>query len=250
MEGIVIRSVNYGENHVIITLLTSHYGKIGLMVRGAKKTRSRHAGVTQLYTYGEYVFYKAHQGGMGSMNQGEILNIFRFVRNDLRMSTYAAYFVEMVDKLLQDGEASDFVFQQLKAALEALNEGKDPQIIAHLLEMKMYQFSGIAPSMESCAVCGCDMTQLKIEVGWSVSAGGVVCPACQSHTSQFVSIPTGIVHMMKIMKRTDLRQLGEVTVKLETKQWLKQINRQWFDLHSGVHLKTRPVLDQIETSYD
>lgn len=57
LEGIVIRSMDYGEGNKIITLCTESGGKIGVLVRGAKKPKSRHAGLTQVFTHGEYVFF-------------------------------------------------------------------------------------------------------------------------------------------------------------------------------------------------
>lgn len=35
-EGIVIRTVNYGETNKIVTLFTREWGKVGVMARGAK----------------------------------------------------------------------------------------------------------------------------------------------------------------------------------------------------------------------
>lgn len=35
-EGIVIRSIDYGESNKIVTLYTREWGKVGVMARGAK----------------------------------------------------------------------------------------------------------------------------------------------------------------------------------------------------------------------
>lgn len=57
VEGIVIRSMDYGEGNAIITLCTENAGKVGVLVRGAKKVKSRHAALIQLFTTGEFVFF-------------------------------------------------------------------------------------------------------------------------------------------------------------------------------------------------
>lgn len=36
VEGIVIRSMDYGEGNKIITLCTESHGKVGVLARGAK----------------------------------------------------------------------------------------------------------------------------------------------------------------------------------------------------------------------
>lgn len=55
VEGIVIRSMDYGEGNAIITLCTENAGKVGVLVRGAK-SKSRHAALIQPFTLGQYVF--------------------------------------------------------------------------------------------------------------------------------------------------------------------------------------------------
>lgn len=71
VEGIVIRSMDYGEGNAIITLCTENAGKVGVLVRGAKKVKSRHAALIQLFTVGEFVFFR-NNGGLGTLNAGEI----------------------------------------------------------------------------------------------------------------------------------------------------------------------------------
>jgi len=55
VEGVIIRTQDYGETHIIATLLSNKLGKIGVLARGAKKPKSRMSAVTQLFIQGEYL---------------------------------------------------------------------------------------------------------------------------------------------------------------------------------------------------
>ncbi|HEY4391564.1 MAG TPA: DNA repair protein RecO, partial [Paenibacillus sp.] len=134
VEGIVIRSVDYGEGNKIVTLCTENNGKIGVMARGAKKMKSRLGAMVQPFTYGEYVFFRQN-GGLGTLNQGEIIESHFSLREDLFLAAYASYACELLDRTLQDEEIGRFWFTQLKACLDALSSGKDPQIVLHLYEI-------------------------------------------------------------------------------------------------------------------
>lgn len=250
MKGIVIRSVEYGEGNVIVTLFTGELGKVGVMVRGAKKTRSRHAAVTQLFTYGEYVYYKSNTGTLGTLNNAELLDAYAAIRLDLRSSAYAVYFAELTDRLVPDGEASSFLFEQLKAALEALSAGKDPAIIAFLFEMKLFHFAGIAPVVQVCADCGREPEEGLPMESFSVSAGGMVCGHCAASRPDRMMLPSATAKLLPLLARTDLRRIGFVSVKPQTKQMIKQALRRWMDHYADVRLKSRSVLDQIETVYE
>ena len=50
-EGFVIRSVDYGENNKIITILNEHGHKVPLMARGAKNKSSTTRCYTALCTW-------------------------------------------------------------------------------------------------------------------------------------------------------------------------------------------------------
>lgn len=57
-EGIVIRQTSYRESDKIVRMYTREFGKIGVVARGAKKTKSRLAAVTQLFTNGYFTFFR------------------------------------------------------------------------------------------------------------------------------------------------------------------------------------------------
>lgn len=244
VEGIVIRSMDYGEGNKIITLCTKSHGKMGVLVRGAKKVRSRHAAATQLFTYGEYVFFRG-MGQIGTLNGCEILESHHEIREQLHAAAYASYAVELVDRALQDEEAGGYMFEQLLAYLQGLREGKDEQVMTHLFEMKLCQAVGVAPELNSCV--GCGRNDQLVSFGWRL--GGAVCSTCRTREhSQYLS-PLPILKLLQVFAHTDLRRVGNVKVKPETKQFLRTCMRGYMDTHVGVRCKSTSFIEQME-KYD
>ncbi len=239
-EGIVIRSIDYGEGNKIITLFTKENGKVGLMVRGAKKVRSRHAAVTQLFTHAQFDFYKS--GQMGSLNAAEIINAFQSIREDLYTAAYTSYMAEMVDRMVGDSEGSAFLFGQFSGGLAALDEGKDMQIVTHVFELKMLAFGGYMPVLEVCVSCG------RTEGGMAFSAamGGIVCPLCRGKDLSAIPLAEGSWKLLKLLAQVDIRRLGRIEVKESTRQQLKQCIQGCIDHYIGIRWKSRSVLDQLE----
>lgn len=241
VEGIVIRSMDYGEGNKIITLCTESNGKIGVLVRGAKKIKSRHAAMTQLFTYGEYVFFRQN-GGLGTLNAGELIDAHAALREDLFLAAYASYACELLDKTLQDEEVGSFWFTQLKACLEGLSAGKDPQIVIHLFEMKILQAAGYGPSFEACISCGRTDDHLVV----SPRLGGKLCRSCRHHDPAALQISPGTFKLLSLFEKMDLRRLGNIEVKDATKQELKTVMRHFMDMQLGLRLKSRQFLDQLD----
>lgn len=88
VNGVVIRTVDYGEGNKILRLYTEEKGKLSLMARGAKKVKSRHAAVSQLFTLAQYTFFSS--GSMGTLNHGEIIRPRSLIREDLVKTAFAA----------------------------------------------------------------------------------------------------------------------------------------------------------------
>ncbi len=55
VEGIIIRTTDYGETNKVVTIFTKEFGKLGVMARGAKKPKSRLSSASQLFMYGVFV---------------------------------------------------------------------------------------------------------------------------------------------------------------------------------------------------
>lgn len=241
VQGIVLRSMDYGEGNKIISLFTPELGKVGVMARGAKKVKSRHAAVTQLFTYGDFVFFK-QRGQMGSLNSAEIIDAHHALREDLHMSAHASYLVEMTDRMLGDEEGSSSLFEQLKAGLMAIEEGKDMQIVVHLYEMKMFDLAGYLPVTDVCVSCG---ETLGI-TSFSPAMGGILCSRCRYKDAATIPIGEGTLKLLNIFPRMDMRRLGAVQVKNETKVQLKTCMRSYMDIHIGVQWKSRSFIEQME----
>ena len=110
-------------------------GKRAAMARGAKKPTSRLASISQPFTYG---YFLVQQGrGMGTLQQGEIIDSMRSIREDIFTTAYASFIMELVDKLIDDESPKPHLFDILHQALQAISEDYDPEAISLFVEWKM-----------------------------------------------------------------------------------------------------------------
>jgi len=240
VEGIVLRSMDYGESNKIVTLLTKTNGKAGVLVRGAKKVKSRHSSLAQPFTYGEYQYFRTK--GLGTLNHGEIIESHHDLRMQLELSAYASYASELTDRIIQEEEPTGFHFEQLKAYLAALDEGKDPQIVTQLYEMRILALAGYAPELEECVSCGNRVGPFRL----SAHNGGILCGRCVNRDPSAPALSEGAYKLLRLFKGMDMRRLGSIAVKPETKLELKRAMRLLMDSQLGLQLKSRNFLDQLD----
>lgn len=244
-EAIIIRSMDYGESNLILTIFTRERGRVAIMVQGAKKMKSRFSGVSQLFTHGQFIYYKSK--GMGSLSSGEVLNSNRKLREQLELTAYASYIAEMYDRLLGDEESSPFLYEQLKAGFSAMDEGKNPQLISHMFELKLLQYAGYAPELANCVSCGLNHPSSNANhCKFSGRLGGWLCDRCIHKDTGAPIISNHGIQLLRIFQNVDMRKLGKLEVKQETKLELKTLLRGYWDHYLDVKWKSRGFLDQLD----
>lgn len=241
-EGIVIRTTDYGESDVIITIYSKQIGKIGMLARGAKKPNNRLSSVSQLFTYGNYLF--RHTRGLGTLSQGEIIHSFRGIREDLFKTAYAAYIVELTDKLTDDFTASSALFDLLYFSLKFINENYDAEIISFIYATKMLAFAGITPQLERCAVCARNDQPF---VSFSIKEGGFLCRRCHENDLHSMTVSHATPKLLKLFLHMDIKRLGKISVKRYTRDEINKVLTLYYDAYSGLNLRSKKFLEQMSS---
>ncbi|EIT85208.1 DNA repair protein RecO [Fictibacillus macauensis ZFHKF-1] len=239
VEGIVIRKVDYGESNVILTLFTRENGKIGVMARGAKKPKSRLSSVAQLFTYGYFVYQKNR--GLGSLNQGEIIDSFRGIKEDLFKTAYCAYMVEFLDKVTEENGPNPYLFEHLHQSFHLLDEGVDPEVILSIFEMKMLVQAGIGPQVNRCVHCG----RTEGTFSFSMREGGFLCERCLAIDPNVLPLTPAAARLLHLFYHFDLQRLGNVTLKQSTKDEIRTVLSMYIEEFSGIYFKSKKFLNQL-----
>ncbi|WP_338750175.1 DNA repair protein RecO [Bacillus sp. FJAT-52991] len=240
VEGIIIRTINYGETNKIVTVFTRENGKLAFMARGARKPNSRLSAITQPLTHGQFLVQRG--SGLGTLQQGEILTSMRHVREDLMITAYAAYMVELLDKSTDDQQVNPYLYEFLKQSLYYLNEGYDAEILTNIFEMKMLQVIGLRPELSSCVQC----QSYEGRFSFSVRENGLLCHRCFDIDPHRLPLSQPAIRLLRLFYYIDLERLGAINVKPETKKELRAAISLYYDEYSGLFLKSRRFIDQLE----
>ncbi len=238
-EGIVIRTLNYGETNKIITIFTRRYGKIGLMARGAKKTKSKLSSSSQLFFYGHFLYQQGK--GLGVLHQGEAIDSFRSMKADIISMAYAAYLVEFTDKITDDRSPSPLLYDTLLQTMKGINDGISPEILALIFNVKMLPLAGIAANLDSCIHCG----TREGPFSFSMTGGGYLCRQCKSVDPYSVPLSKQVSKLLTLFKHVPLERVGTVSIKRENIKHMKNVIDSYYQQNAGLQLKSKRFLDQM-----
>ncbi|MFB5662098.1 DNA repair protein RecO [Alteribacillus sp. HJP-4] len=239
-EGIVLRTIAYGESNVIVTLFTREAGKIAVMARGAKKPKNRLSSSAQPFVYGMFLYFKGT--GMATLNQGDPIDAFRVLRTDLTKTAYASYMTELLDKLTNDRERNPFLFELLLQLFKRMNEDADPEVLTRIFETKMTKVAGIKPELDRCTNC----RNLKGTFSFSVKEAGFLCHLCSEIDPYRFEADQKTIQLLRTFFYMDIMRLGKIKLSQSIKLQLKQILDSYYDEYSGLHLKSKRFIEQME----
>lgn len=249
-EAVVVRAIAYGETNVIVTLLTPN-GVVAAMARGAKKPQSRLTAGVQLCVRGMYALYQ--NKGMGTMNQVEVLDARRTLREQWELAAYAAYFCELVRGLAEDRpNGSQAVYTEFNGALDRLSAsakaGDRPAVVARIWEAKVLRMLGASPKWTQCVRC-----RLPLEQGawYSAAEGGCICQACRLADEvsglhrAVVPLAAALPKVLEAFCTVPWHRLGQVRLSAKGQSTLNQVLRTQMSDYAGLSLKSRHVLDSL-----
>nr|WP_093216942.1 DNA repair protein RecO [Sediminibacillus albus] len=239
-EGIILRTQDYGETHKIVTLLTKESGKTGVVARGAKKPKSRMAAITQPFIHGQFLFQTGRN--LGNLQQGEVLNSFRPIREDIVKTAYATYLAELTDKLIEPKHYDPFLFHQLLQTFTWISEGKDAEILTIIYELKIYQKAGFAPTLHECVNCG----NKQGPYAFSVKEGGYLCTKCRYIDDHAIQLPEKLAKVFSMFSAIDMERVGNISIKPENKRLLLQLMDAYYEQYGGYFIKSKKFLKQLD----
>ena len=175
-EGIVLRSLRYGEADRVLHLYTPDRGRVGAIAKGVRRARSRFGGRLEPFFRVNLVLYEG-RGELLTVTAAETLAAHPRLREDAHALDGAARACEAVARVFDEGDAHPGVYHLLANELALLD--RDPSRAGHAnalaFRLKLLLAAGFAPQLAACAACG----ERDHLVGFSGAAGGVVCAACE-----------------------------------------------------------------------
>jgi DNA repair protein RecO (recombination protein O) len=174
-RGVVLRTIRLGEADRIVTLLTEQHGKVRAVAKGVRRTTSKFGSRLEPLTHVALLGWQG-RGDLDTVNQVEIIDTNRVVREDLDRMATAMTMLEVVDQVAQERHANPRLYEMLVGALAALAI-RDSPMVAPAFFLKVLVLEGSAPVLDSCASCGeDDPAQL---VAFDLVEGGVLCRRCR-----------------------------------------------------------------------
>ncbi len=242
-DAIILRRRDFGEADRLLTVYTPHRGKLRLVAKGVRKTKSKKAGHVELFTHATMQI--AAGRNLDIVSQADTVQAYRAIREDLDKISHAYYLAELVDKFTEEHDPSYPIFELLALTLARLADGSpNEQFLAlRYLEIHMLGLSGFQPQLFLCVSCG-----TKIEPGenfFHIAGGGVMCPDCGASHPHADPIPLGVLKVLRFLQTRPWEQVAGVQLKADTRRAVENLLLQYITFTLEKKLKSVDFLRKL-----
>jgi DNA repair protein RecO (recombination protein O) len=171
-EGVVLRTIRLGEADRIVTMLTREHGKVRAVAKGVRRTTSKFGARLEPLSHVAMLCWQGRE--LDVVNQAEVLDSFRAVREDLDRVAKGFTLLEVADQLSEERHAAPRLYEMLVGALHALADSDAAMLVPGFL-LKALAVEGSAPIVDRCAVCGATHGLVAFDLG----EGGILCRDCR-----------------------------------------------------------------------
>lgn len=206
-ESIVLRHNDWGEADRLLVIFSREKGKLRAVAKGARKLISRKAGHLEPFTHVHLQLAKGRDFWI--VTQADTMDAYPNIRENLLLTGYAAYCVELTDRFTFEEQENRALFLLLAETLKRIDSGSDPFLVVRYFEMRLLDAAGYRPQLFMCV--NCDREIQAEDQYFSAERGGVVCPRCPRAEISVQPISMEALKYIRHLQRNEWKNL----VKLE-----------------------------------
>ena len=200
--AIVIRTIEFSETSLVVTLFTREFGKIGALAKGARRLKGPFESALDLLALCRIVFLHKSSDALDLLTEAKLLRRFRPAGRSLA-GLYAAYYVaELLGEMTDDDDPHPELFDLADQTLAALAGGEPVGKWIVRFELGALRLLGHAPSLDDCVECGAAVAPMG-RVAFGLLDGGVLCPKCRAGKKSVVQVNVGVLKTMAQLSEPD-----------------------------------------------
>lgn len=146
--GAVLARTNYGEADRIVTLLTPDHGKVRLMARGVRRSKSKLAGGIELFSVSDITLARS-RGDIGTLVSSRLKTHYGKVLLDVDRTMAAYEMIKLLDRSTEDNCEPEY-FAMLEQLFIALDDVRLPlQLVQLWFYGQLLRLHGFSPNLDS-----------------------------------------------------------------------------------------------------
>src|SRR3989304_3420592 len=176
-EAIVLSKMNYGDTSNILSVYTKDYGKLSVIIKGARSPRSKSGFIADPPNHVQIVIYKKDTRDLQVLSSIDLISYFPHMKEDIDRLKYSFAIIELVKKLTPENETNLRLFNGLSRILSLIDSSDEmPGILFGRFFFFFLKEIGFVLPLKKCASCvRSDLTEENLGYNFDI---GILCSNC------------------------------------------------------------------------
>ncbi|MGB7343665.1 MAG: DNA repair protein RecO [Pirellulaceae bacterium] len=237
--AIVLRTIEFSETSLIVTLLTRDFGQISAIAKGARRPKGPFEGALDLLAVCRVVVIRKNTDALDLLTEAKLQKRFRGGERSLER-LYAGYYVAEMLRLMTDKNDPHPEVYDLAIATLAQIDATAPVATALLyFDAQILRQLGHAPSTKTCTSCDALVPRSK-RMFFALIGGGVVCDNCRIREHQTVAVTCLAIDESARLQSSDLQL--PVTIDAGVYGELRAVMNRYFQALLGTQPRMQSFL--------
>ncbi|WP_428057701.1 DNA repair protein RecO [Candidatus Avelusimicrobium fimicolum] len=141
-SGIILFRQEFREADRMVSLYTREHGRLNARLPGVLRAAGKLKAVSEPFACADYRFYVRRGGTVATITGGKINTIFPHIRQDLKRTTLAMHFCELIQRLTPLHQPSEAKYELLLSALTELELGEINSAFAAAFTLRLMTLAG------------------------------------------------------------------------------------------------------------
>jgi DNA repair protein RecO (recombination protein O) len=174
----VLQTYRFGDTSKILRLLTSDFGPLSALARGALRPKSRMGGLLEPFVEGNATLYFKPNRDLHTLSTFDLVRSRQSLGSDMARFAGASVLAELVLRLAP-AQRDDLVFETLRTGLDDLQKAPADEAAAVSLARiwELIRVLGFEPALDACLSCGRPIAAGE-GARFDTSGGGLRCADC------------------------------------------------------------------------
>ena len=205
-EALVLKTVDFSESSLVLTLLTRDYGKIQTLAKGGRRIKGTFESALDLMSYILVTYIPKREDVLDLLTESKLVRRFRPTQENFRGMYAGYYLIELLNEMTIEQEPMPELFDVAVEALSQLSIGQSVMTVIMRFEWQLLELTGHFPSLDFCVHCDSEIDHTARRIAFGHLDGGVVCPNCRSGMEQVSIIKPELITAIKQI-RSDQSEL-------------------------------------------
>ena len=197
-DAIVLKTVDFSETSLILTLFSREFGKIRAIAKGGRRLKGPFESALDILSQIRVTFIRKNTDALDLLTEAKLQKRFYPTEKNYG-GLYAAYYVvSLLNDALGDYEPAAALFDRTAAALNTFADGQQVQRSLVRFEWQLLETLGYLPTLRQCAECGTTVNwDTTKPITFGLLSGGVLCEECETYQPQRIHVSPETLRMIE-----------------------------------------------------